>query len=296
MSLSRALPFALGLALLAPPAMAASPSFDCTKAGTPTEYAICDNDELARLDVALAEAYARARARGEPGLRDRQRAWIKERDRCGANVACLAGSMRQRLAELGAPVPGQGTPPGGGVQPPPGGGIQPPPGGGIQPPPGGGIQPPGFNPQPPGGGIQPPGGSFPVFPGGSLQSGGQSAPGAFGLTGLYCVGSAALAFRDEGDRATFNVALFLENGHACGTPDLSATFENGGWTARDGACTLRVARTDTGLSLSAEPMLDCRQLYCGARAMIPDLEFPYGSRAPAVADPLAWNFMEQGCG
>lgn len=102
---------ALALLALATPAHAAGPSFDCARAGTPTEFAICDNAALSELDLALAEAFRTARDR--PGVKDRQRAWIGERNLCGANVDCLEQRMQDRLAELAGPpaIPGFATPP-----------------------------------------------------------------------------------------------------------------------------------------------------------------------------------------
>ena len=82
---------------------AASPSFDCKKAGTPVEHSICDNPELAELDSQLAKAYKRARAAAaDPNkVRSEQRAWVKERNKCRSNVACLQQSYQSRLAALG---------------------------------------------------------------------------------------------------------------------------------------------------------------------------------------------------
>lgn len=82
------------------PALAAErPSFDCAKAATPTEKAICGNDRLARLDRAIAK--------GLLGLKDsfgemieEQKAFLAKRDTCGADVACLAREMDSRRAAL----------------------------------------------------------------------------------------------------------------------------------------------------------------------------------------------------
>ncbi|MGR3455234.1 lysozyme inhibitor LprI family protein [Pseudooceanicola sp.] len=276
----------IGFLLLTAPASAATPSFDCSRAGTPTEYAICDNDELARLDVALADAYRAARDR--PGVRDRQRAWIKERNLCGANVACLAQRMRERLAELTG-----GTAPGGTMPP-----VATP-----TPPGSGGAMPPVAAPTPPGGGITPPGGARPApgGPGLTLPGGGgagiaMSAADATGRAGAYCPDSATgFGFSASGDTATFSYATFLANGHACGTGTLTARREGAAWVSRKEGCTLVLTLEETGFHLETATVAECQRLYCGARAMITEADIPYSSRAPSVPDPTRWNFMEDGC-
>jgi len=87
-------------------AAAAAPSFDCAKAGTATEHAICASSALSELDVALAAAYRAARAGASQAARDRVRAdqiaWLARRDRCGGDTGCLEREMRARLAALAA--------------------------------------------------------------------------------------------------------------------------------------------------------------------------------------------------
>ena len=85
-------------------AQANSPSFNCANAGTPVEHSICDNAELAVLDAQLAKVYKQARASAADGnqVREDQRAWVKARNRCGANVQCLRESYQVRITKLGA--------------------------------------------------------------------------------------------------------------------------------------------------------------------------------------------------
>ena len=100
-----ALALAALLLLPAPPARAQSgPSFDCARAGTATEGAICAVPALAALDRALDAAYRAALPSGGDRLRARQRAFIEDRDRCGASAACLTARMRDRLAALTLPA------------------------------------------------------------------------------------------------------------------------------------------------------------------------------------------------
>jgi hypothetical protein len=77
------------------------PSFDCARAGTPTERAICSNAELARLDRNLGRVYSQLRrslpADGAERLRRDQREFISGRDACGADIACIDTAYRFRL-------------------------------------------------------------------------------------------------------------------------------------------------------------------------------------------------------
>jgi len=100
-------PFLIGLAmagLVLPPAAAAAerPSFDCTKAASATEKAICGNDRLARLDRAIAQAFRALRS--DPNLAERlaeeQAAFLKKRDACNSDTGCLAREMESRRAAL----------------------------------------------------------------------------------------------------------------------------------------------------------------------------------------------------
>jgi uncharacterized protein YecT (DUF1311 family) len=80
-------------------------SFDCQKAGTATEKAICSDIPLARLDRDLADAYAQALSWASDDaektrIRDAQRKWIGERDACGGDVACLTAAYDARLKAL----------------------------------------------------------------------------------------------------------------------------------------------------------------------------------------------------
>lgn len=83
----------------ATPAFAAS--FDCRKASTEVELAICGDPHLSRLDSELGTVY-KARLAIDPDLRRSQIDWIRERNRrCGPDAACLARMVRERIDELG---------------------------------------------------------------------------------------------------------------------------------------------------------------------------------------------------
>ena len=78
------------------PALAAQPSFDCTKAGTTTEHLLCERAPLAELDVELAGLYRQALARSAnpSALRRQQSQWLAERDR-----ACIAQRTLAQVRE-----------------------------------------------------------------------------------------------------------------------------------------------------------------------------------------------------
>lgn len=83
--------------------------FNCDKAGTPIEHAICRDELLAKGDLQLNKDYRDLRKslsrRGKRKLRSRQRSWAQARNRncqksAEADNACLARSYADRLAAL----------------------------------------------------------------------------------------------------------------------------------------------------------------------------------------------------
>jgi len=82
-------------------------SFDCARAGTATEKAICSDVALARLDRGLTDSYIMALswadAPGKAAIRDAQRTWIAERDACGADIGCLTAQYQARIRVLQTP-------------------------------------------------------------------------------------------------------------------------------------------------------------------------------------------------
>ncbi len=92
---------------------AASPSFSCAGRLSPTEKAICGDDTLAALDVALTAAYQKALAampedtanqldETRLGLTVTQKAWIAHRNACGADKSCIAKVYKIRIGGLTA--------------------------------------------------------------------------------------------------------------------------------------------------------------------------------------------------
>ena len=92
------------------PAWAEGPSFDCARAESAAEEAVCADPGLAELDVELARVYGLAAgdpALGEDGLntlKAMQRGWIKGRDECwkaSTSVEdCTAFAYATRITEI----------------------------------------------------------------------------------------------------------------------------------------------------------------------------------------------------
>ena len=92
-----------GAALMTTPASAAS--FDCSASGlTPNEKTICSNLTLNDDDVKMATMYTMLKglfAMGMSGnMADDQKAWLKEREACGTDVACIEKAYDTRIDQL----------------------------------------------------------------------------------------------------------------------------------------------------------------------------------------------------
>lgn len=80
-------------------------AMDCTKAANDVENTICANKTLYELDAQMGTLYRQlmtAATAAQPELKRTQRAWLKSRNTCADDVACLDGSYRQRLHALQA--------------------------------------------------------------------------------------------------------------------------------------------------------------------------------------------------
>jgi uncharacterized protein len=80
-------------------------SFNCTKAKTPDEKAICANRSLSELDVKMAALFGvRMKLPMLMGSRgaaqDEQREFLVNRGICGADAACIGAAYQQRIDEL----------------------------------------------------------------------------------------------------------------------------------------------------------------------------------------------------
>ena len=100
--------FALVIAMLFLPAIAwanPKPSFDCAKASSFAEKAICSNDELAQLDVRMSKAYKAqlAATSNITSAKAAQRTWVKKREAC-SSVECIRTLYAARIPELGGGI------------------------------------------------------------------------------------------------------------------------------------------------------------------------------------------------
>lgn len=86
------------------------PSFDCKKATSKTEKAICSDYELSSSDRSVALAYSISEqyikgigidVKNElEALKVSQRNWLKERNSCGDNTQCISDKMQNRVSVL----------------------------------------------------------------------------------------------------------------------------------------------------------------------------------------------------
>ena len=87
-------------------ASAHAASFNCAKAKTADEKAICKTQSLSDADVKMATLFdvdTHLVAMGERGsIQDDQSAWLKSRHACGGNIACLGKSYGDRIKVLQA--------------------------------------------------------------------------------------------------------------------------------------------------------------------------------------------------
>jgi len=83
---------------------ASAASFDCNRARTPDEKAICADRTLNDQDVRMAQLYDIVRHLVPMGTRgaimDEQTVWLRQRHACGANRACIGRAYARRIAQL----------------------------------------------------------------------------------------------------------------------------------------------------------------------------------------------------
>ena len=106
----------LGSLVLVGAARGGEPSFDCGKATTWAERAICTSETLSAFDREIASLYRDARARastaGADRLKIQQRSWIGQREQCKGKAdptGCLLTVYQQRRTELTAAVAGEAS-------------------------------------------------------------------------------------------------------------------------------------------------------------------------------------------
>lgn len=80
------------------------PSFNCSRATSVDEHAICGSDYLAALDRGMAGRFAQARRSNDQGLATEQRSWLSLRSGCGQNTNCIESMYVARFQQLSALV------------------------------------------------------------------------------------------------------------------------------------------------------------------------------------------------
>ena len=81
-------------------------SFDCNKATTETEIAICNDPELSALDDRLSGVYVKGRqvTKNVSGsnlkIQNDQIDWLNKRNQCGPETSCLLNAYQTRIEEL----------------------------------------------------------------------------------------------------------------------------------------------------------------------------------------------------
>lgn len=82
-----------------PPRAVFSPSFECAKSVQPAEKTICMVWDLSELDFQLAEIFNTVQ-NDLPAQQTAQRQWLRKRNSCGFDAACIEAALRERIAAL----------------------------------------------------------------------------------------------------------------------------------------------------------------------------------------------------
>ncbi len=91
--------------LLLSTVFASAQSFNCAKANTKAEFAICNNEDLLSLDEQMAAVFHIQRSK-LPSSSDRQKAsqvqtkWLKKRNSCNLDWQCLQVQYNDRIVEI----------------------------------------------------------------------------------------------------------------------------------------------------------------------------------------------------
>jgi uncharacterized protein len=89
-----------GLAVLGP-ARADGPSYDCGKASSPAERAICADPQLSAIDALIAKAFKDFEPAFGGDKRKIARALVADRDACKDEIACIVSAQNNALQTFG---------------------------------------------------------------------------------------------------------------------------------------------------------------------------------------------------
>jgi len=78
-----------------------SPSFNCSKAGKPTEVTICTHPDLAALDVKNSDLYLKAKSINAIATKEIWKESIKSKYACGTDVSCIKKVYNQSIQDYG---------------------------------------------------------------------------------------------------------------------------------------------------------------------------------------------------
>lgn len=97
----------IACALLSAESFAAKPSYNCAKASHDAEKLVCEDDELAALDVKLSKLYNKVMkatpAATQKRLKAEQSGWMKGRNDCWKSSdqrSCIKSAYDDRISEL----------------------------------------------------------------------------------------------------------------------------------------------------------------------------------------------------
>ena len=100
-----------GLATVLAGSAIAAPPFNCSIAQEQSEIAVCDSPDLGLLDREMNRLYfdkrdalkAAGKTTDVDALRTEQRAFLKSRNDCGYDTACITALYKQRNDQLSKP-------------------------------------------------------------------------------------------------------------------------------------------------------------------------------------------------
>lgn len=79
---------------------ASAQSFDCSKARLAAELAICDSQQLSRLDEEMSALYFGLLFAVRQGIAGSQRRWLRQRNACGYDQVCIENAYFRRIEVL----------------------------------------------------------------------------------------------------------------------------------------------------------------------------------------------------
>jgi uncharacterized protein len=79
---------------------ASAQSFDCSKARLAAEIAVCDSQQLSRLDEEMSALYFGLPFVVREEIKGSQRRWLRRRNACGYDPLCIEDAYLRRIEVL----------------------------------------------------------------------------------------------------------------------------------------------------------------------------------------------------